>query len=208
MLTRRFFLNGFASVVLAAGLTAPVHAEVSADSAVAFIKDLSENAVVLLTGKQMDEKERERRFRDLFQSSFDVGTTAKLVLGRNWQRATDAERTEFLKLFEDFVTNAYLDRFREFSGEKLEVADAKPLETSDMIMVNSQILRPSGAPIRVGWVLQQKNSNYRIIDILAEGTSLAKTHREEFQAVINNSGGKIEGLLVALRKKNQKLTNK
>jgi len=205
MLTRRFILNSFASVILAMGFATTARAQASADGGVAFMKNLSETAVSVLTGKQMDEAERERRFRDLFQKSFDVAATAKLVLGRNWQRATDAERDEFLKLFEDFVTSAYLDRFRQFSGEKLAVADAKPMESPDMIMVNSEILRPSGAPIRVGWVLQQKGTEYRIIDILAEGTSLAKTHREEFQAVINNSGGKIEGLLEALRKKNKKL---
>lgn len=205
MLTRRFILNSFASVILAMSFATTARAQASTDGAVAFMKNLSETAVSVLTGKQMDEAERERRFRDLFQKSFDVGATAKLVLGRNWQRATDAERDEFLKLFEDFVTSAYLDRFRQFSGEKLSVADAKSMESPDMIMVNSEILRPNGAPIRVGWVLQQKSIDYRIIDILAEGTSLAKTHREEFQAVINNSGGKISGLLEALRKKNQKL---
>lgn len=205
MLTRRFILNSFASVILAMGFATTAYAQASTDGGVAFMKNLSETAVSVLTGKQMDEAERERRFRDLFQKSFDVSTTAKLVLGRNWQRATDAERDEFLKLFEDFVTSAYLDRFRQFSGEKLEVADAKSMESPDMVMVNSQILRPSGAPIRVGWVLQQKGTEYRIIDILAEGTSLAKTHREEFQAVINNNGGKIDGLLAALRKKNQTL---
>ncbi|MBT5048005.1 MAG: ABC transporter substrate-binding protein, partial [Rhodospirillaceae bacterium] len=45
------------------------------------------------------------------------------------------------------------------------------------------------------------SSDYKIIDVLVEGVSMAITQRDEFAAIINQRGGKIEGLLRALRDK-------
>ena len=38
---------------------------------------------------------------------------------------------------------------------------------------------------------------------MVEGISMSVTQRDEFAAVIRRSGGKVEGLLAALRKKTQ-----
>ena len=43
--------------------------------------------------------------------------------------------------------------------------------------------------------------SHKIIDVIVEGVSMAITHRDEFAAIISRRGGKIEGLLAALRKK-------
>jgi phospholipid transport system substrate-binding protein len=37
--------------------------------------------------------------------------------------------------------------------------------------------------------------------VLVEGVSMAITQRDEFAAIINQNGGKVEGLLTALRRK-------
>ncbi len=44
----------------------------------------------------------------------------------------------------------------------------------------------------------------RIIDVIVEGVSMAITHRDEFSSVINQKGGKIDELLIMLRKKTKK----
>ena len=49
-----------------------------------------------------------------------------------------------------------------------------------------------------------KSDGYRVVDVMVEGVSMSVTQRDEFAAVIRNTGGKLEGLLVALRKKTGK----
>jgi phospholipid transport system substrate-binding protein len=39
------------------------------------------------------------------------------------------------------------------------------------------------------------------VDVVVEGISMGITQRDEFASVIRNHGGKVEGLLAALRKK-------
>jgi len=44
----------------------------------------------------------------------------------------------------------------------------------------------------------------KIVDVLVEGVSMAITQRDEFSAIISQNGGKVDGLLAALRKKTGK----
>ena len=179
-----------------------------AEGARAFMERLSTRAVEQLTGSDISEETREARFRDLFNEVFDVRTMARFVLGRYWKRSDVALRERFVAAFEDFVVAAYLDRFRAFTGEKLEVFTSTPNKRGNGAVVDSQILRPNGSPVRVHWdVYLNEGGIYRIVDIKAEGVSLAQTHRSEFAAVINGNGGSVEYLIAALQKKSAKLTN-
>ena len=54
---------------------------------------------------------------------FAVKDIAKWVLGRRyWRRATDQQRTEYLKLFEDLMVADYASRFEKYEGETLAMA--------------------------------------------------------------------------------------
>ncbi|MDJ0894196.1 MAG: ABC transporter substrate-binding protein [Alphaproteobacteria bacterium] len=177
-----------------------------AEGARTFMEQLSVRAVEQLTGSDISEETREARFRDLFNEVFDVRTMARFVLGRYWKRSDQALRERFVAAFEDFVVAAYLDRFRAFTGEKLEVFTSTPNKRGNGAIVDSQILRPNGEPVRVHWDVYLSNGGvYRIVDIKAEGVSLAQTHRSEFSAIINKDGGGVEYLIAALQKKSAKL---
>jgi phospholipid transport system substrate-binding protein len=197
--------------VLALGLfgaATPVSAaEPLADDAVAYMKDLSQRALDLLTVADIPEEERESRFRALFRESIDVPTTAKFVLGRYWRTASDDQRQRFTKLFEDFVVIVYLKHFRDYTGEKLEVFGGRVNEKGNGAIVDSEIILTEGPPIRVSWAVQRQDGGLRIVDIIAEGVSLAITHRSEFGAVIRANGGKVDALINALQTKTASLSN-
>src|SRR5215813_1164352 len=126
---------------------------------------------------------------------------AKFTLGRYWRTATDEQRTEFRKLFEDFLVQSYSTRFSEYHGEKFEVAGSTPADNG-AIVVHSKIDMPSSEDVRVDWHLRPANNNgFAITDIVVEGVSMAVTQRSEFASVIQSRGG-IAGLLDALRAKN------
>ena len=51
--------------------------------------------------------------------------------------------------------------------------------------------------------MKERSSGYGILDVVIEGVSMRITLRDEFAAVIRSNGGKVEGLLAALRKKTE-----
>src|SRR3546814_4703383 len=68
------------------------------------------------------------------------------------------------------------------------------------MLVDSQINRQDGPPIRVEWKLHDKDGKPLLTDVIVEGVSMAFTQRQQFESVIQNNGGKVDALLAAMKK--------
>ena len=168
-----------------------------------FIRALSHTAIGSLSSGSLSDAEREKRFRGLLNENFDVPSIARFVLGLYWPRATEAQRTEYMRLFEDFIVKSYAKRFADYSGENFKTGNVTKVTNTDAVV--SSIIRANEAapPARVDWRVRAEESHYKIVDVMVEGISMSVTHRDEFAAVIRNNGGTVEGLLDALKKKTQ-----
>jgi len=205
MITRRLALATllFAAVAAFAPLSAkPAHAQ---DEAKVFIEGLAGEAINALTAEGVTRADRITRFTQLLNKNFDVEFIGRWVLGRYWRGASNAEKDEYLKLFEEYVVITYVERFDQYSGEKLQVLKAVGEPGQDSL-VFSEIRRPTGGdPIRVDWRVRANSDVYKIIDVMVEGISMSQTQRKEFASVIRANGGTVTGLNSALRTQIAKL---
>ena len=101
------------------------------------------------------------------------------------------------------IHNSLIDKYKK---EKLTVKGSS--RRGKFALVKSQINGGKEKPIRIEWRLTRPNVNYKIFDIVIEGVSMIRTQRSEFSSVIRRNGGKIAGLLAALRKKTTKSNQK
>jgi phospholipid transport system substrate-binding protein len=194
---RRSLLTA-AFIVLAGALASAIPAAAAADPA-AVISNLGSRALEVL-GKDAPQSQRVARFRELLREDFDVPEISRFVLGRYWNVATEEQRVEFVKLFEEYIALAYSTRLAEYTGETLKVTGSRP--DADGAVVSSQILRPAGAaPVKVDWRLIGRNGVYKISDVSVDGISMAVTQRSEFASVIQHNGGQVQGLITMLREK-------
>ena len=180
-------------VPLAAG---GAHAQ--SGEAEAFVADLGDAAVQVLENEDLTAETAEAEFRDLFQRGFDIPTIARFALGTYWRSATDEEKETYLSLFEDLVIVTYARRFEEYSGEQLVVRGSRPEGQRD-IMVMSDIIRPDGPPVAVGWRVREQDAGLRIIDVVIEGVSQGITQRDEFRSIIQRNGGELNALFEIMR---------
>ena len=196
MLRRSVLTAAFAML---AGLLVPsIPAAAAADPA-AMISTLGSRALEVL-GKGATQAQRTERFRELLREDFDVPGIARFVLGRYWNTATEEQRGEYVKLFEDYIAIAYATRLAEYTGETFKVTGSRP--DADGAIVSSQIVRPGGAaPVKVDWRLTGRNGLYKISDVSVDGISMAVTQRSEFASVIQHNGGQVQGLITMLREK-------
>jgi phospholipid transport system substrate-binding protein len=196
---RRFLTAGLLIGLTLTGWSAPSRAQ-SADDAGAFVSKLADHAITTMAGNHISDTERMERFRQLFVSAFDLPEIGRFVLGRYWRAATPEQQQEFLKAFEEISVLTWAKRFRDYNGETLEVLNvAKDGEKGTF--VDSKINRPTAPAIPVTWRLRQPDGGYKIVDIVVEGVSMAITHRSEYSSVMQASGGQMDGLLAAMRKK-------
>lgn len=189
------------SVLLALAMMAAMVREPLADKgqeAADFVRGFSDQAIAMLTDESLDQEARIGKFRRLLTSGFHLEVIGRFVLGRHWRRASEAERAEFARLFEDYLVASYAQKLGEYGGEQLVVHGGRPKGKSGAI-VSSRVVPPGGAPFQVEWRLRRASTGWRIIDVVVEGVSMAVTHRSEFSSVIASRGGNVGGLLDALR---------
>ena len=209
MLRRREFLvSWLASVLIAVALVvgAPgrAHAGEFEEGAKNFIKAMTEDAISMLTVKDIKRFERARRFRTLMNKNFAIKGIAKFVLGRYWRKASEEQQEEYLRLFEDLMVVTYSDRFEKYSGEKLIIKGAEIRGEKDAI-VHTTMVKANNAtkPLKVAWRVRGKDGTFTIIDVIVEGISMIMTQKSEFASFIKQNGGKLDALLAELKKRVQ-----
>lgn len=199
MLVRRALLALMLGCLV--GGTVPAVAN-AADDPGAIIASLGSKALAEIQKNNASRPLMEANFRTLLENYFDVASISKFVLARYWRVATEPERAEFTKLFEQFVVQSYAARFAQYSGETFKVNNVvKGQPDPNDAIVHSTIEAAGEEPVRADWFLKQAADRYLIVDVKIEGVSMVQTFRDEFASVIRTNGGTVAGLNEALRKK-------
>ena len=197
---RRHFLSAAAVFCALPGMALAQTGGNQVPAAAQFIEKLAQRAIEGLTTRDIDTNERTKRFRTLFTESFDVPKIGRFALGNAWRTANAADREAYLSAFEDFIVATYATRFADYGGETIRVIGSRPLEDGEAA-VGTHFVRTQGEPIRVDWRLAPDGGNWKIIDVVIEGVSMAITQRDDFNATVQRNGGRVGPLIELLREK-------
>ncbi len=189
--------------VLVLGLTGAAtnsHAA-SPDRAKAFIDELGHTAIERLGDTDKPREERIADFRELLHNGFAVPDISRFVLARYWRVASDEERTEFIETLEQILVQRFLPLFEDFDPEDFETVGARSDPNSDnLALVATDIYDPeSGETVRATWRVRERDGGMQIVDVMAEGVSMAITFRSEFGSVIQRGGGEVQVLIDELQ---------
>jgi phospholipid transport system substrate-binding protein len=188
---------GFAIII---ALTALVHPVIAADDAGSFIAETGNSVLSLARDKSLSQDEFKQRLRTITDRDFDMARIAQFVLGRYWRSASDADRQQFVQVFQDYMVHVYATRFRQYSGSQFKVSGQR--QEGNTTMVTTEIDRSDGQPpAKVVWQVAKAGNGFRITDVSIEGISQAVTYREEFASVIQQHNGQVSALTEQLRSK-------
>ncbi|MCC7426095.1 MAG: ABC transporter substrate-binding protein [Alphaproteobacteria bacterium] len=173
-----------------------------------FITRTGNELVALVNREGMPVAERRAAIAAILRRAVDIDGVGRFVIGRYWRIATAAEQREYMQLFEQIIVRNLSARFGELRGVKYTVNRGMQRTEEDAI-VSTTIERPNAAAAVVEWrVSRTDNGQLRIVDVIAEGTSLRLTTRSDYAAVVQRNGGKVEGLLAALRQQLAQITER
>jgi phospholipid transport system substrate-binding protein len=170
----------------------------SPEEAETFIKTLGDQAVQLLSDKSVPMTDREARIRELLRKNFDLETIGRFVLAKYWRSASPDQQADYLSVFSEYVLRTYARRLGGYGNEQFKITSARPLGNRDAIVL-TEISRQAGPPITAGWRVRGGDTDYKIIDVMVEGVSMAATQRSEFETIVRDQG--LVGLIEILRAK-------
>jgi phospholipid transport system substrate-binding protein len=188
-------------LALVLGFSQAACATPSPDAARSLVDGMAGEAISTLSAPGRTDEQIRTKFHEILARNFDLPGIARFVLGRYWRIATPEQQTEYLKLFENYIVGIYANRFKNYSGETVQVTGAKP--DGDNVTVASTINLSGGAqPVLVEWKIGDSTDGApRVNDVIIEQVSMSLTQRSEFATLIQNNGGKVEALLAQLRAK-------
>lgn len=167
-----------------------------------FLVKLSEKAIRELTQSNLTDQEKEERLRALLQEGFDFETIARFILGRYWRRASRAELDAFVDAFTDMIVARFLPLFADYSGGSIKVGTVRKFgDNLPYFNVSSMIEQEGADSVNVDWRIRRLDGAYKIVDIVAEGVSIAVTLRSEYGAVLKQNGGDVAALTETLRQR-------
>lgn len=199
MVQRRTVIVALAALLFVAP-TGSVPPASGAENARQFLQELSDAAIAILAKESLTAEQREQKLGELFDRGFHLPTVSRFVLGRHWRAASQDQRATYQQVFRDFIVKSYSKRFSSFTSEKLKITDSRSEGDNDTF-VFSLLERPGGVSTRVSWRIRRYADDFKIIDVIVEGISMLITQRDEFNSVIRNSGGELEGLITLLQGK-------
>jgi phospholipid transport system substrate-binding protein len=144
----------------------------------------------------------EKKLDEVFDAVFDYEGLAKQTLA-DWDKRTPAERVEFTALLKDLVRNAYRRNIKKTLGYEVQYNGELDSDSNKVVRTTARNKKNAREePVSIDYVVHQVAGKWQILDIVTEGSSLARNYRNQFRKVIEKHS--FEELLKRMKAKRDK----
>jgi len=152
----------------------------------------------VLRNKSLKEEAKREKLRVLYNEMFDQEELSRWCLGRNWNKLSEAQRKEFLPLFQQVLEKTYGDRVLAYSDEKILFDREVPI-SKGRVEVQTRVVTTKSKEVPFNYRVFQKGGMWKVYDVVVENVSLVMNYRSQFNEIL--AKGTPDELLEILRKK-------
>lgn len=149
----------------------------------------------LRVSRPLSDEQATALVEELILPHLDFETFARLSLGKYWRQASPEQRTAFTREFHRLLLRSYATSLNAYSGERIEHLGQRN-EPGDRLLMQTQMIRAQGAPVRIDYRLHKRQDEWKIYDVVIEGISLIMTYRTSFSEEISRTG--LDALILKL----------
>lgn len=186
------------AAALALALTVPAgpaRAEAGADAVRTLYATLLN---VMQNGPALGAHGRYAEIEPVIGRVFDLPLMTRLAVGPSWASMNPVQQQQVTQAFGRYIAAVYADRFDSYGGEKLEVTGSQ--QSTGGTIITSRIVKSSGEPVEINYLMRQSGAGWQIADIYLNGTiSELATRRSEFASILQTQG--VNGLIASLNSK-------
>ena len=142
---------------------------------------------VMKSGKQTDFAGRYSKLFDAVSKSHDLTKIARIVVGKEWEKLTEAQQQKLVEVFSKFSVASYAHNFKDYDGETF-VFDSEEETTKGGVVIHSHLKIPDEKDVKFDYMLKDNGGNWRIINIIANGVSDLALKRTEYTSVLQRDG--------------------
>jgi phospholipid transport system substrate-binding protein len=146
-----------------------------------------DSVFTLFRSRDIAPNDRQAMLRRLIETQMDIPALAAFMTdARLGQTAADLQR-RFQRLLVDYLVAGYGRMIEAAATTPFDIVVENPLADGTAV-VTTIFHRPGSSPEPISWHLLATNGAYRIVDVVADGVSLAVTQRSVFLSVMRDGG--------------------
>ncbi|MCF7966294.1 ABC transporter substrate-binding protein [Methylobacter sp. Wu8] len=156
---------------------------------------------VMKEGKKLGYAGRYEKLKDPISNSHELNKIARIVVGKEWEKLSEEQQQKLVDVFSRLSIASYAHNFKDYSGESF-VFDSEEETTRGGVVLHSHLVIPGDKPVKFDYMLKEKGSSWRIINIIANGVSDLALKRSEYTTILQR-----EGFDALMAKINEKIDN-
>jgi len=168
----------------------------SHEQAVGFVRD-SAGALVAIANGGGSAQEKHQRIREVLDRSVDLQGIARDCLGRFWHTASQQQQLQYTTLSRDLIVTKIADHLGEYQGVRVTMGTARTHDGTEIVATTVE--RPGDEADEVDWVVSNSTGGPKIVDLLAEGTSMREAQSSDFAAYLARHQNDVHQLIDGLQ---------
>ena len=171
------------------------------------VKQTSAKVLQVLNDDKEKLQEDPKLINDLINDTIipivDLTSMGKLILGKNWKKASEEQRTQFITEFKDMLIRTYAKSLIDYGHAEVTVLPRRSESESKYHTVQTELNIGAGkTPLQVAYVFRNNKENeWKVFDLAVDGLSLVKNFRTSFNQEIKETS--LDALIERLANTNQ-----
>ena len=139
------------------------------------------------------------KLNDIAERNVDIKGLSMYTLGKYRKTLNEDQKLKYQKLFRSYFLKSFSSRLVDYSDPKIEVVSQKKINENYTIVNTKLEATKNNLEVNIDWRVYTKNIERPLIrDLIVEGLSLARTQKEEFNSILENSNGSFDALFKKL----------
>lgn len=172
------------------------------------IRETSNQVLAKISGKKQELNKSPEKIFDLVNEivvpHFDFSSMSRMVLGKHWRKASDAQKSEFIGQFRALLVRTYTIALLNYSDQAIEYLPMHKKAGASKALVKTEVKSSGAPPIPINYRLHQNEGSWKVYDVIIDNVSLVSNYRTGFSNQIRRKG--LDNLIAKLKKKNNKVS--
>ena len=196
--------TNFKQLLIASSMLCFTAGAIAAESPDALVKRTAEDVMAIVKNdKDIQAGNQDKIFalaEEKILPNFNFDRVSRLVLGKNWTKATPDQKAAFQTEFRTLLLRTYATALSKYKNQTIEYKPLRLADGANTAAVKTVILQPGGQPIAVDYSLEKQADAWKVYDIVIEGVSLVTNYRGQFTQEVRQNG--LDSLIKKLAEKN------
>ncbi len=170
-----------------------------------FVKSVAEEVLTIVKKDKDIQNGDQAKIFELVEEkivpNFNFDHVCKLVLGKNFSKATNEQQEAFEREFRTLLIRTYTSALSKYRNQTIEYKPLREATDDKQVVIKTLIMQPGAQPLGVDYSVEQVGDAWKVYDITIEGVSLVTNYRGQFSTEIRQGG--MDGLIQKIADKNK-----